>query len=151
MLWPSSPLTPLEIVDLLIGWGSHFSNEDAKDIVAYFEAMIEHERVVLIREEGEVIAFCTFFLTWYEQDILLFHDRPMWSLPKHNVGLRRGNYCYIDKLACNRPWTRSLRNKVARVITRAYGEVDTAVWHRPGRGHSPDYHVVRPVKEVKYG
>ena len=121
-------LTALDILSHLIDWGGHFSNSQARLMLAYFDQMLSRGRCLTLYEHGALVGVCTFFVLDARTHVESWQTCQPWSTPQDEEG---GTMIYIDFFATER-WTKALRKEVEDQLAWRFPQFTHAVYFRFG-------------------
>ncbi len=111
------------LTQTMVRWGFEIKAHHYKAFQAYLEAMLTKDRVIVIRQNGQLEAIVFYFLT---EDYSKLYKKSTWEIAKDDP---EGHQIYIDKMVCRR-WTKELRQAVKRAIELKFPHVQEAYYHR---------------------
>lgn len=112
-----------QIITFISDLGGIFSPASIPLVRAFFQRMIEDERVVVIFKQNTIHSVLAFSLS---DDFKPFYTKETWDYVPHNPD---GSVFYVELLA-SRTWDKKLRKQFQSLILEKYPQIQSAVWHK---------------------
>lgn len=113
----------VHLANLMQNWGFIVKPKHFGLFELYLNKMLKANQVIIVKDEGLIIAILTFFTT---NDYDKLYKKSTWEFVKSE---QDGHQLYVDKMVCSN-WTKRVRIAIQRAIQEAFPFVTEAYYHR---------------------
>ena len=112
-----------KLLDVFSSWGLKLPTEHYWDFKQYCQNMLKRNRMMVVVNDGQVLAVLFFFIT---NDYNRIYRKGEFEYPMDNP---YGFQVYVDKMLCKN-WNYTIRKIVQQRIEESFPHVKEAVYHR---------------------